>query len=178
MKLQLSSLLLATAICAPSVYADTPVQLSVPTINLPAGDVSGVRVSALYGRSHNVKGLNFSVLGLSDIDNFTGINLGLFYGANRTRTSMKGFELGLANFNGGTAKGADVGLVNYTASNFTGAQLGLFNYAGSLNGLQLGFMNATNHINKGIQIGLINFDRSGTFVSKDLPVFPIVNARF
>ncbi|EAR54311.1 hypothetical protein SKA34_01965 [Photobacterium sp. SKA34] len=41
MKLQLTSFLLATAICAPSVYADTPVQLSVPTINLPAGDCSG-----------------------------------------------------------------------------------------------------------------------------------------
>lgn len=178
MKFPLTSLLLTTIVCASSAYAATPVQVSVPGLNLPAGDVSGVRLSALYGRSHNVKGLNISLLGLSDIDNFTGLNLGMFYGANRTRNSMKGVEFGLANLNEGTAKGADFGLINYTANNFTGGQFGLFNYAGSLNGLQFGFMNATDHINKGIQIGLINYDRSGTFVSKDLPVFPIVNARF
>ncbi|WP_163921229.1 hypothetical protein [Photobacterium sp. Alg240-V54] len=178
MKLTLATITLATAILSPMAMAATPVQLSLPGVNLPAGNVSGVRLNLLYGQTSQVTGVNFSLLGLSTIDNFTGLNLGLTFGVNHTKSTMKGLEFGLANWNEGNATGADFGLVNYTGSNFTGAQFGTFNYAGSLNGLQFGLVNATDHINKGVQIGLINYDKSGTFVSKNLPVFPIINARF
>ncbi|KJF96535.1 hypothetical protein UB33_03805 [Photobacterium angustum] len=179
MKMKLASLIVSAALLAPAAaMANTPVQLSVPAVNLPAGNVTGVRLNALYGHTASVTGVNFSLLGLSDIDTFKGLNFGLAFGVNRTRSMMTGLEFGLANWNDGNAKGADFGAVNYTAGNFTGAQFGTFNYAGTLNGLQFGLVNATDHINKGIQIGLINYDKSGTFVSKSLPVFPIVNARF
>ncbi len=75
-------------------------------------------------------------------------------------------------------RGADLGFANYNAGQFTGLQLGAFNYTGRLNGLQFGFINATDRIEKGVQIGLINYDKSGTFISKDIPVFPLINARF
>ncbi|EJN6960078.1 TPA: LA_2272 family surface repeat-containing protein [Photobacterium damselae] len=178
MKLKIASLALCAAMAAPAAMADTPIQLSVPGVNLPAGNVTGVRLNALYGHTSSVTGVNFSFLGLSDIDTFKGLNFGLAFGINRTRSMMTGIEFGLANWNDGNAKGVDFGLANYTAGNFTGAQFGTFNYAGTLNGLQFGFVNATDHINQGVQIGLINYDKSGTFVSKNLPVFPIINARF
>ncbi|MEC6906122.1 hypothetical protein [Photobacterium piscicola] len=179
MKIKLASFIISAALLAPATaMANTPVQLSVPSVNLPAGNVSGVRLNVLYGQTSQVEGVNFSLLGLSSINNFTGLNFGLAFGVNHTTSSMTGLEFGLANWNEGSATGADFGLVNYTASNFTGAQFGTFNYAGSLNGLQFGFVNATDHINKGVQIGLINYDKSGTFVSKNLPIFPIINARF
>ncbi len=178
MKLIFATVALTTAILSPLAMAATPIQLSLPSVNLPAGNVSGARLSVLYGQTSQVKGVNFSLLGLSTIDNFTGLNFGLAFGVNHTTSSMTGLEFGLANWNNNTAKGADFGLVNYTGGNFTGAQFGTFNYAGSLNGLQFGLVNATDHINKGVQIGLINYDKSGTFVSKNLPIFPIINARF
>lgn len=71
-----------------------------------------------------------------------------------------------------------MGFFNYNGGQFTGLQFGTVNYTARLNGVQFGFVNATDRIEKGIQIGLINYDKSGTFVSKDLPVFPIINMRF
>lgn len=177
MKLKAVSLALCAALVAPMAMA-TPVQISVPGANLPAGNVTGARLSLGYGKTDAVKGVNFSLLGLSQTQDFTGLNFGLFLGANRTTNSMTGVEFGLVNWNDNMAKGADFGLVNYTGGQFTGLQSGTFNYAGTLTGLQLGLINATDHINKGVQIGLINYDKSGTFVSKSLPVFPIINARF
>ena len=82
------------------------------------------------------------------------------------------------NWHDNKSKGGALGFLNYTQHNFTGFQWGAANFAGNLNGLQLGFFNATNRINKGVQIGFINYDKSGTFVSKDLQVFPFVNGRF
>ena len=116
-------------------------------------------------------------MGLSEINNFTGLSIDIF-GAQRVKNDFTGASFSFINWHDNTGKGAVMGLINYTKNNFKGLQFGGFNYAGTLNGLQLGFVNATEHINKGIQIGLINYDASGTFVSKDFPVFPIVNARF
>ncbi|PSW63158.1 hypothetical protein C0W54_00680 [Photobacterium kishitanii] len=178
MKLTLVTIALTATLLSSTVLAATPIQLSLPTVNLPTDNVSGVRLNVLYGQTSQVTGINFSLLGLSTIDNFTGLNLGLGFGINHTTSSMTGLEIGLANWNNNRAKGADFGLVNYTGGNFTGAQFGSFNYAASLNGLQFGLINATDHINKGVQIGLINYDKSGTFVSKNLSIFPIINARF
>ncbi len=177
MKFKLAALALSALISVPA-FASTPVQLSIPGTNLPAGNVEGVRLSVINGESADVTGLNFSLLGLSQVNNFTGVNFGLFLGANRTLNSMTGVEFGLVNWNDNVAKGVDFGLVNYTGGNFTGLQSGTFNYAGTLTGVQFGLVNATDHINKGVQIGLINYDKSGTFISKNLTVFPIINARF
>ncbi|MGF1681628.1 hypothetical protein [Photobacterium minamisatsumaniensis] len=177
MKKTIMSLVLATVMAAPA-FAEQPIQLSVPGNNLPDGNVKGFRASLLYGQTPQVTGFQLPILGIAESQNFTGLSVGVFFGATRVTGNSTGLKLGLANWNDGTAKGADLGFANYTGSNFTGLQMGAFNYAGSLDGLQLGFINATDRINQGVQIGLINYDKSGTFVSDDFPVFPIINARF
>ncbi|MEJ2766052.1 hypothetical protein VV869_19030 [Photobacterium sp. MCCC 1A19761] len=177
MKKTLMSLALATAMTAPA-FAAQPVQLSLPETNLPAGNVEGFRASLIYGKTEQVSGLNVPILGLSETSQFTGVSFGMLFGVNRVTSQSTGLKLGLANWNDGNAKGADLGFANYTAGQFTGLQMGAFNYTGRLTGLQFGFINATDRIEKGVQIGLINYDKSGTFIGQDIPVFPIINARF
>ncbi|OLQ70122.1 hypothetical protein BIT28_11375 [Photobacterium proteolyticum] len=177
MKKVLSALLLTLGLSAP-VFAQQAFQLSVPDANFPPGNVKGVRFTILHGKTSQVTGLDIPFLGLSETQNFSGISVGLFFGISRVTGSSNGVKLGLANWNDGNARGADISFVNYNAGQFTGLQVGGFNYTGRLNGLQFGFINATDRIEKGIQIGLINYDKSGTFISKDIPVFPLINARF
>lgn len=165
------------AVLSFSALANQAVQLSMPNMNLPAGNVEGVRLSVLYGKTDTVKGLDISLFGLAETKNFTGLAID-FIGAHRVKENFHGVSLGLVNWHDNVGKGGVIGTVNYTENNFTGLQLGAFNYAGTLNGVQFGFVNATQRINKGVQIGLINYDASGTFVGKDLPVFPIINGRF
>lgn len=157
--------------------ANQAFQLSIPNTNLPEGNVEGVRLSVLYGKTNTVKGLDISLLGLSEVNNFTGLGLD-FVGAHRVKNNFHGVSFSFVNWHDNVGKGGAIAAVNYTQSNFTGLQLGAYNYAGTLNGVQFGFVNATQRINKGVQIGLINYDASGTFVSKDFPVFPIINGRF
>ncbi|MCW8327928.1 hypothetical protein MD588_03825 [Photobacterium sp. SDRW27] len=177
MKTTVSALLLAAAVAAPA-FAEQPAQLSVPGANFPEGNVKGIRATLLHGKTSQVTGLNVPILGLSETENFSGLSFGMLFGASRVTGNSTGVKLGLANWNDGSAKGADLGFVNYNAGQFTGLQMGAFNYTGRLNGLQFGFINATDRIEKGVQIGLINYDKSGTFISKDIPVFPLINARF
>ncbi|MCL9780707.1 hypothetical protein M9194_04550 [Vibrio sp. S4M6] len=185
----------------------TRLQLSLPGTNWGEGNVSGARVALFYGRTDKVTGFNYTVLGVSDVKEFKGFQLG-FLDVNRNRVDMQGAQFGLANWNDNTATGGSFGLLNYTGEQFTGAQfglvnwndnnassaslglvnytggkqkgvqLGLANYAEELTGLQLGLFNATSRIDEGVQIGLINVETSGTVVSKNIPVLPIVNARF
>ncbi|RWX57384.1 LA_2272 family surface repeat-containing protein [Photobacterium chitinilyticum] len=177
MKTTVSALLLTVAISAPA-FAEQAIQLSVPDANFPPGNVKGVRVTILHGKTSQVTGLDIPILGISETQNFSGLSVGFLFGISRVTGSSTGVKLGLANWNDGNVKGADLGFANYNAGQFTGLQLGAFNYTGRLNGLQFGFINATDRIEKGVQIGLINYDKSGTFLSKDIPVFPLINARF
>ncbi|WP_371378114.1 hypothetical protein [Thalassotalea aquiviva] len=176
MKTKFTTLAFLALFCAPS-FANQFIQLATPLGNLPDGNVQGVRFNLLYGHTDTVKGLDFNLIGLSDLNNFTGLGLDVF-GVQRVRNQFSGVSLGIANWHDNSGKGGVLGLINYTKGNFTGAQIGTFNYAGTLNGLQFGFINATGRINRGVQIGLINYDASGTWVSDSLPVFPIINGRF
>lgn len=177
MKTKTAALLFATVISAP-VFAQQPFQLSVPGANFPAGNVKGVRASLVYGQTSQVTGLNVPIFGVSETGRFTGLSFGFFFGASRVKSQSNGIKLSIGNWNDSNAKGADLGFGNYNAGQFTGLQVGVINYTGRLNGLQLGFFNATGRIEQGVQIGLINYDKSGTFISKDIPVFPLINARF
>lgn len=177
MKKTLMSLVLASVMAAPA-FAAQPVQLSLPNNNLPAGDVYGFRASLLYGQTPSVTGFQLPILGLAESQEFKGLSFGMLFGANRVTNNSTGVKFGLGNWNDNTATGADFGFANYTGGQFTGLQFGALNYAHSLNGLQFGFINATDRIEKGVQIGLINYDKSGTFIGKNIPVFPIINARF
>lgn len=176
MKKLVSTIALLGALSAPLMAAEI-IQLSVPNNNFPPGDVEGVRFSLLYGQTSNVTGVDIGILGLSESNNFTGLSID-FLAGQRVKNQFKGVSFSMVNWHDNTGVGGVIGAVNYTENNFTGLQLGFVNYAGTLNGVQFGFVNATQRINKGIQIGLINYDASGTFVSKDFPVFPIINGRF
>lgn len=171
----------AFALCG-AAHASTPVQLSLPGVNLPASNqVEGVRASLLHGRTSQVKGIDFPVLALSDVDNFTGLQLGVFLGASRVRSNFGGVAINAVNWHEGQDTGVNAGLVNLTnnvqglnlgavniAKGNTLANLGAINYAERAT-LQIGLVNATKHLD-GLQIGFVNYAANGV-----LPILPLVN---
>ena len=191
--------LLAAAVtlsCASWAQASTPVQLSVPGINLPASQqVSGARLSVLYGQTGSVTGLDVPLFALSDTNHFTGIQFALGVGAARVRQSFHGVALTAVNWHEGRDQGVNIGLVNLT-NQAQGLNAGLVNVGNSMQGLnfgmvniaqgnalanvgfvnyaerttfQLGLFNATQHLD-GVQIGLGNYAANGIF-----PVLPLIN---
>jgi len=176
-----------------------PFQVSLPgNNNFPdSQDVTGARLSLLYGEARNVKGLNVSVLGISEVENFTGLEFDWFFGANRVKNEFKGVALGWVNWHEGQDTGVNIGFVNFV-NNVNGVNLGGFNYSqgvtkinvGLVNvGLyeslvdigfvnysesttfQIGLVNATKNLD-GLQVGIINYAENGIF-----PVLPLVNFR-
>ena len=136
-------------------FAENPVQLSVPGANFPEGDVKGARLNLLYGKTENVTGLNVSVLGLSEVENFKGLQLGFILGGARVNGEFTGASLGLFNWQEGQSKGVNIGLLNYT-NNIKGVQLGFVNYTKNESLIDLGLLNAT----KGdslLKVGLVNY---------------------
>ncbi len=96
-------------------HASTPVQLSLPGVNLPAShQVEGARASVLYGRTGQVKGIDLPVFALSDVDQFTGLQLGIFLGAGRVRHQFGGVAINAVNWHEGQDKGVNLGFVNLT----------------------------------------------------------------
>ncbi len=184
MKKTISLLALAIAATSPLAMADSSGAMfsTLDGYNAPSNDsVGGVRLSVLHGKVSEVKGVDFSVLGMSETDKMTGVNFGMFFGASKVNQEMKGVSLGLFNWNTGNTKGLNLGAVNVTnnvqgvnwsAVNYseghTMADVGLVSLSQKSN-FQLGFFNKTQEID-GVQIGLINCADNGF-----LPCFPIVN---
>jgi len=155
-----------------------------PTLNIGEGEeVKGLRVPVLFGTTEKVTGVDFNMFA-SDVDEFTGLQGGIFLGAgifNKVNTEFKGTGLGLINLHDGDSKGLLIGAGNLT-NDFTGLKLGIFNYSKSNSDyefgvinysketfFQLGLINITDQIN-GIQIGFLNFASNGI-----LPVMPFLN---
>ena len=174
---------LTAAMAAPAALASTPVMFSsIDNFNTPdANQVAGVRLSALHGKVNEVKGVDFSIRGLSETDKTTGVNFGLFFGASKVNQEMTGASLGLLNWNTGNTYGANLGFVNLT-HDVKGANLSFVNYSegntlvdlGAANfsntsTVQFGLFNKTEKI-EGVQIGLINCADNGFF-----KCFPIIN---
>ncbi len=78
----LSATAMAATETSPKSTETQTVQLSVPNNNLPAGNVNGGRLALLYGQTDKVTGVNVTILGLSDINEFKGAQFA-FFGANR-----------------------------------------------------------------------------------------------
>lgn len=182
--------------CAGWAQAATPVQLSLPGLNLPASQqVTGARLSVLYGQTGSMTGLDVPLFALSDTNNFTGVQFGLGLGAGRVRHSFKGVAITAVNWHEGQDLGVNLGLVNLT-NQAQGLNAGLVNVGNSMHGLnfgavniaqgnalanvgfinyaerttfQLGLFNATQHLD-GVQIGLGNYAANGIF-----PVLPLIN---
>jgi hypothetical protein len=167
-----------------SAFATTPSQLSLPGNNIPYDeDVAGVRLTLLYGQTSNVEGLDIT-LGLTEMDNFTGIEIAPFFlGGNKINNQFKGLAIGVLNWHEGQDTGVNWGGINLV-NDVNGANIafvnisrgeslidiGFVNYAEATS-FQLGFINATRHLN-GLQVGLINYAENGIF-----PVLPFINFR-
>jgi len=184
MKKAISTLAVVAAIASPFAMADSSGAMfsTLDGYNAPSNDaVGGVRLSVLHGKVSSVKGVDVSVLGMSETDTTTGVNFGLFFGASKVNKEMKGVSLGLFNWNTGHAKGLNLGAVNITndvkgvnwsavnySEGYTMADVGVVSLSEKSN-FQLGLFNKTKEID-GVQIGLLNCADNGF-----LPCFPIVN---
>lgn len=150
-------------VAAGAVFAETtPVMVSLVTpVQAPSSDydVSGVRLSLVYGQSCGFTGLDLGIANRATED-FTGIGIG---GANIADGYFCGGHIGLVNWNGNesrdwdkVSKGAQIGLVNY-ADSFCGLQNGVINYAeGRFTGLQGSLLNVTDDL-YGCQCGFYVF---------------------
>jgi hypothetical protein len=126
----------------------TPVMVSLVTpAQFPSRfyDVTGLRLSFIYGECQDFTGLDIGIIGNSRKE-FTGLAIGGF------------------NFAGERLYGGQVGLVNWNAHSDTtwgrrsvGAQIGALNYAGVFCGLQDGIVNVSEDSFMGMQSGLVNF---------------------
>ena len=139
----------ACLVAAGAAFAEsTPVMLSLfAPVQVPSSeyDVTGFRLSLLYG----------------DCKNFAGLDIGV---VDHTGGDFTGLQIGGVNVVGGRVLGGQIGLVNWDSTDArewdkvsTGGQIGLLNYAGSFCGLQDGFVNVTGDSFAGLQSGLVNF---------------------
>ncbi|UTT85765.1 phaC PHA synthase [Vibrio pelagius] len=182
MKKLLSVLAVSAAVIAPAAFASSPVMFStINGFNAPDSDaVGGVRVALLHGKVNDLKGVDLAVIGMSETQTTTGVNLG-FFGASKVNQEMTGASLGFFNWNEGQTTGVNFGAVNIT-NNVKGANVSFVNYSkgdtmvdvgaanlSEVSTVQVGIFNKTNKI-EGVQVGLINCADNGFF-----PCFPIVN---
>lgn len=183
MKKLLSALAVVGALTSISVQAsETPVMFSsLNGFNTPTADsVKGARLAVLHGKVNEVQGLDVALIGLSETNKTTGINLGL-WGAAKVNQNMKGASLGIVNWMPGHTLGLNLGALNVTGD-VEGANIGFVNYSegdtafdwaavsiSESSTVQLGFVNVTKNI-KGVQVGLLNCAENGFF-----KCFPIIN---
>jgi hypothetical protein len=143
---------------APVQAQTQPIQLALfnPIQIFPENtEISGIRLSLLYGKNTTVTGLDWGLVNHSTAGQSLGVQFGL---VGYVEADFKGWQ--------------DCG-VNIVEGNFEGLQWGLVNYANYAHGLQLGFVNYAGSM-KGIQIGLVNIIKQGGM----FPFFPIVNWSF
>lgn len=184
MKKLLSSAAIAAGLfCASAQAADTPVMFSsINGFNAPNADsVGGVRLAALHGKVGEVKGVDFSLVGMSETDTTVGVNFSLLFGASKVNKSMTGASFTYFNWMPGDTLGANFAALNVTG-NVRGANVGFVNFSkgntmvdvaavsiSKESTVQVGFFNMTDKID-GVQVGIINCAKNGF-----LPCFPIVN---
>ncbi|UJF18875.1 phaC PHA synthase [Vibrio sp. SS-MA-C1-2] len=172
---KLKHTLAATLLLAsPLAVAETaPAMFSTINYNTPdAQEVEGVRLAVLRGTVSDLKGIDVSILGMSETDNTVGLNFGLLFGSSKINNSMTGVSLGTFNWNTGQTNGVNLGLFNMT-NNVTGINIAAMNYSkghtlvdfgfGNVSensAVQLGFFNVTKEID-GVQLGLFNCADNG-----------------
>lgn len=187
--------LVTSAISAHGAFSPVSVNI-VPPIQFPPGDftITGVRVSALYGRQRDIYGLDAGVLGnITELD-FVGIGVsGVFnithgsttavglqaaglFNLNTQKSTVLGIQLA-AGWNENTAESSVIGFqiacANLSAHTAVyGLQVGAYNRARAVYGFQVGVINDADNLH-GIQVGLVNYNRTGT-----LAVSPAINIGF
>lgn len=199
MKKILSLLVVALAFVSipRSEAAMSPVAIAiVPPIQFPGAnfDVTGLRLSALWGSQRHVYGFDFGVIGNMTNGQMTGLAVSGIFNLNKGQTTGVLLQAaGIGNFNVQKARiygvqiagiinsnqaesvvgGLQLALVNLAPfTNIRGFQVGIYNRARDVVGFQIGLVNVADHLH-GIQIGLVNFHRQGLF-----SVAPIINIGF
>ena len=183
---------------ASAMAAVSPLSVAiVPPLQFPSQDftVVGARVSAIWGRHHNVYGFDLGVIGNVTEGSFGGIGVSGIFNLTEGTTTILGLQLaGAANVNvskarifglqvtagvnSNQAESTLVGIGLAVLSNNSpfmtvyGAQVGLYNKAREVYGFQIGLVNVTESLH-GIQIGLLNYNTRGLFA-----VAPILNIGF
>lgn len=184
MKKTLSAIAITACLMSLSAHASqSPVMFSTLNgFNAPAANtVGGVRLSVLHGKVNEVKGVDFSFIGLSETDSTVGVNFGLMFGAAKVNQNMTGVSAGILNWMPGETVGVNVGTVNVTGD-VKGLNLGVVNFSkgntlvdfatvsiSQQSTVQFGFFNMTENI-EGVQIGLLNCADNGFF-----KCFPFIN---
>lgn len=195
-RIHLLLIALASLFCTPAFAAMSPVSVSiVPPLEFPPYDfdITGLRLSALWGSHRNVYGFDFGLLGNMTNGQMTGVAVSGLFNYNQGMTTAIGIQAaGLANVNVNKARiygvqvaafnsnraestvvGLEVGLVNMASyTDIRGFQVGVFNRAHDVVGFQIGLINQCDTLH-GLQIGLINFHTRGLFA-----VAPILNVGF
>ena len=152
MKLKSTSILAAALLAvaaAPFTCAaeSSPVMLSLfNPVQWPSSesDVSGFRLSLLYGQCDNFAGLDIGLAGCATGD-FNGLSIG---GVNIVSRRLVGLQVGLVNWN---SNGDET-----SARRSIGVQYGLLNYADSFLGLQDAWINISSRNMSGLQYGFLN----------------------
>jgi hypothetical protein len=163
----------ASSSCAtPAPNAEfTPFMLSlVSPLEAPTRDfdVTGLRLSIIYGECQNFAGLDIGL-----ISRTRGVATGVQISAIATIVDGDaiGFQPGLVNIVKGECDGFQIGAANYV-NNGQAFQIGVYNGAQHIEGCQIGLINTARTMS-GIEIGLVN-----VIQDKDAPFLPIINGYF
>jgi len=123
-------------------FAESSFQFNVAGNPIPTGgNVRGLRLNLIYGKTSSVNGLDLNVLALGETNNFTGVQIPIFFGlgANIVNNSFTGAGFGIANIHKGNSTGAIFGAVNIT-HNLNGLQFGAINISDGKSLVDIGFV--------------------------------------
>ncbi len=164
---------------------DSGAGLSVyPGVNWTENDYTGLQLAGLS----NVTCGNGAGLSLSGIVNYTrGRYTGGQIALINYDGEFLGAQIGGFNYDKGVCWGFQLGLANAAVNEYHGWSFGLVNYAERLYGFQFGGVNIAAENGRGIQLGLFNCAENfigmqigllNIIGNGDLPIMPILNARF
>ena len=162
--------------------AEASFQFTAPGVRAPDDpNVSGFRLSLLYGKAASVSGFDLGLASVSETSKMSGF--GAILGLARITGPSSGFVGALINIHTGETSsvnaafinsvkmvkrgGANIGFVNITEG-FSAVDVSGLAISDESN-VQVGFVNVTEKINS-LQIGILNFAENGFF-----PVFPFFN---
>ncbi len=166
-------LLLAVVSVSAARAAERPIQISLVAPIQIFGEedsIKGLRLSILYGRNVDVKGVDLGLIAAHATGDVKGVQWSL---VSLTGGDFTGWQSGLVNITEGAFTGYQSGWYNRTKGPTEAFQWGLVNVADDMSGFQLGLVNYAKKMD-GLQIGLVNVISS----KQKLPVLPLVNWQF
>lgn len=153
-------------------------------VNWTDYDDSGVKLSGLANVvCGNGEGLEISAIVNYNRGRYTGGQFALI----NHNGEFLGAQIGGFNYDKGVCYGLQLGVANAAVNEYHGWSLGLVNFADRLYGFQLGGVNIAAENGRGVQVGVFNC--ADNFIGMqigllniigngDLPIMPILNARF